>query len=68
MRTIERTTQFKRDYQREAKGQHRATLENDFVEVVTALANDQPLGQRHRNHALTSTWKGYRDCHVRCMA
>ncbi|RPZ95405.1 type II toxin-antitoxin system mRNA interferase toxin, RelE/StbE family, partial [Pseudomonas aeruginosa] len=26
MRQIERTGQFKRDYKREAKGQHRATL------------------------------------------
>ena len=65
MRTIERTAQFKRDYKREAKGKHRATLENDFVEVVTALANDQPLGQKHRDHALIGAWKDYRDCHVR---
>ena len=31
MRTIERTRQFKQDYKREAKGLHRATLENDFI-------------------------------------
>ena len=30
-----------------------------------ALANDQPLEPRHRDHALSSNWKGYRDCHVR---
>ena len=28
MRTIDRATAFKRDYKREAKGQHRATLDN----------------------------------------
>lgn len=54
MRTIERTLQFKRDYKREAKGQHRATLKND-----------QPLGQKHRDHALTGAWKDCRDRHVR---
>jgi mRNA interferase YafQ len=31
MRQIERTGQFKRDYKREAKGQHRATLDADLV-------------------------------------
>ena len=30
MRTIDRATAFKRDYKREAKGQHRATLDNDL--------------------------------------
>jgi mRNA interferase YafQ len=38
MRTIERTGQFKRDYKREAKGPHRATLATDFVAVVKASA------------------------------
>jgi mRNA interferase YafQ len=65
MRTIERTGQFKRDYKREAKGVHRETLEADFVAVVTALASDQPLDARHRDHALTGEWKDHRDCHVR---
>ena len=65
MRTIERTGQFKRDYKREAKGAHRETLEADFVAVVSALASDQPLEARHRDHALTGEWKDHRDCHVR---
>ncbi|MGA7124419.1 MAG: type II toxin-antitoxin system YafQ family toxin [Polyangiaceae bacterium] len=65
MRTIERTGQFKRDYKREAKGSHRATLENDFVEVMTALANDKPLAEKYRDHALTGEWKDYRDCHIK---
>ena len=53
MRTIERTIQFKRDYKREAKGPHRKTLEGDFIDVVTALANDKPLIEKHRDHSLT---------------
>jgi mRNA interferase YafQ len=53
MRTIEQTSQFKRDYKREAKGPHRQTLQGDFVAIVTALTNDQPLAEKHRDHALT---------------
>lgn len=65
MRTIERTNQFKRDFKREIKGQHRSILENDFVEVLTALANDQTLAEKHRDHALTGDWKDHRDCHIK---
>ena len=65
MRTIERTGQFKRDYKRELKGPHRATLNEDFVEVVKLLVNDQPLPERYRDHALTGDWKDFRDCHIK---
>lgn len=65
MRRIERTGQFKRDYKREAKGPHRATLERVFIEVVTALANDQPLAEKHRDHVLSGDWKDHRDCHIK---
>lgn len=65
MRTIERGGQFKRDYKREAKGQHRATLDADLVLVLTALAEDQPLEPRHRDHALSGDWSDHRDCHVK---
>lgn len=65
MRAIEQTGQFKRDYKRETKGPHRQTLAIDFVAVVTDLANDQPLPEKHRDHALTGNWKDHRDCHVK---
>lgn len=65
MRTIEQTSQFKRDYKRGAKGQHRQTLASDFMAIITAVANDQPLAEKHRNHALTGDWKDHRDCHVK---
>jgi mRNA interferase YafQ len=65
MRIVERTGQFKRDYKRETKGPHRAALESDFIEVLTALANDQQLADKHRDHALTGEWKDHRDCHIR---
>ncbi len=65
MRRIEHTGQFKHDYKRETKGQHRATLDDDLMPVVKALACDRPLEPRHRDHALTGDWKDHRDCHVR---
>ena len=65
MRTIERTSQFKRDYKREAKGSYRVTLEVDFIDVLTALANDKPLAEKHHDHALIGDWKDHRDCHIK---
>lgn len=65
MRTIERTGQFKRDFKRESKGQHRQTLQSDLTAVVVALANDQALDPRHRDHGLTGDWKDHRDCHIK---
>jgi mRNA interferase YafQ len=65
MRRIERSSTFKRDYKREAKRQHRATLDNGLVPVLTALANDQPLEPRFRDHDLTGEWSNYRECQVK---
>ena len=65
MRTIEQTGQFRRDYKREAKGTHRHTLVVDFSAIITALANDQALIEKHHDHALTGDWKDHRDCHIK---
>jgi mRNA interferase YafQ len=65
MRKIDYTGQFKRDYKRETKGQHRATLDTDLRSVLSALLADQPLEPRHRDHGLTGDWKDHRDCHVK---
>ncbi|PXF32643.1 addiction module antitoxin [Pokkaliibacter plantistimulans] len=65
MRRIENTGQFKRDYKREAKGLHRATLDAELMPIIKALACDQPLEPRHRDHALTGNWSDHRDCHVK---
>ena len=65
MRTIERTTQFKRDYKRESRGRHRASLDVAVTAIVETLAGDQPLAPRCRDHALSGPWSDYRDCHVK---
>ncbi len=65
MRTIERTGQFKRDYKRETKGSHGQTLESDLTSIISALAEDKPLAEKYRDHALTGDWKDHRDCHIK---
>lgn len=65
MRTIERSSAFKRDYKREAKGKHQATLDDMLKPVLVALATDQPLETPHREHDLSGNWAGYRECHVK---
>lgn len=65
MRTIERTTAFKRDFKREAKGRHRSILDTELRRMIVALASDEALEPRHRDHALSNDWKDYRDCHVK---
>ena len=65
MRTIERTTAFKRDYKREIKGPHRDTLEDDLADLVQLLATDTALPVNKRDHSLTGNWSGYRECHLK---
>ena len=65
MRTIERSSAFKRDYKREAKGKYRANLDADLRPVLAVLLNDQPLEYRHRDHDLSGNWVGYRECHIK---
>jgi len=64
MRTIKRTTQFKRDYKRERKGRYGRTLERDLRDVLLLLLSDTPLPIRYRDHPLAGQWKDFRDCHV----
>lgn len=65
MRTIEWTSRFKRDYKRESRGRHRATLDDLLATVVDTLANDRPLEPGHHDHALSGEWRDFRDCHLR---
>jgi mRNA interferase YafQ len=65
MRTISRTSRFKRDYKREAKGQHRSTLDAELLAVISLLAADSTLPERFRDHPLTGEWADHRDCHIK---
>ena len=65
MRPIERFGRFRRDYKREKKAQHGKGLDDALIPVIEALANDEPLEPRHRDHALTGDWRDHRDCHIK---
>jgi mRNA interferase YafQ len=65
MRAIEPTRQFRRDYKREKKRQLGPQLDALLTAVIDALAADEPLAPKHRDHGMTGEWKDCRDCHVR---
>ena len=59
--TIKYTTQFKKDY-KQIKKQGK-DLEQLRI-VITKLATGEKLGPKYKDHGLTGSLKGYRDCHV----
>jgi mRNA interferase YafQ len=56
---LKKTTNVKR------RENYREVLETLFVEVLVALANDNELAEKHRDHALTNNWSDHRDCHIK---
>ena len=56
------TTQFKKDYKRAKK---RGLDMGELRVVLGLLCEQQPLGEKHRDHALTGPYKGFRECHIR---
>jgi mRNA interferase YafQ len=66
MRTIERSTAFKRDYKRaKATPRYRKVLDSLLSAVVTVLLTDDTLPEVYRDHALAGDWAGYRECHLK---
>ena len=61
MLDIQYEKSFKKDFKRMVKrGANPSLLE----EVVTILANEQPLPDRYRDHSLSGNYSGYRECHI----
>ena len=65
MRTIERSTKFKKDFKRELKGRYRNILESELKMVVVSLMKDELLDIHYRDHDLSGNWAGYRECHIK---
>jgi mRNA interferase YafQ len=66
MRTIERSSAFKRDYKRtKASPRHRKDVDSRLSYVITLLLSDRALPESIRDHALSGNWMGYRECHVK---
>jgi mRNA interferase YafQ len=34
-------------------------------EILSLLASDIPLKEKHRDHGLGGNWKGHRECHLK---
>jgi mRNA interferase YafQ len=67
MRMIENTGQFKRDYKRKAKGNHRKTLASDLEAVLKLLIADEKLPLKYFDHPLVGDWKDHRDFHIKSV-
>ncbi len=59
---IKTTSKFKKDYKLIKK---RGYNIQEFVEVVTKLANDDILEERYHDHELEGDWMGHRELHIR---
>jgi mRNA interferase YafQ len=66
MRTIERSSVFKRDYKR-AKATPRQSKDLDLrlSAVLALLLTDQVLPGNLRDHSLSGHFAGYRECHLK---
>lgn len=66
MRTIERSSAFKKDYKR-IKSTSRYNKSLDFLvsAVLELLLKDKALPDSNRDHGLSGDWYGYRECHIR---
>lgn len=58
MRKFKPSKAFKRDI-------NKIGISEPLVEVLYLLANDQPLPEKYRDHALSGDLQGFRECHVR---
>lgn len=65
MRTIERTSAFRRDFKRIVSAPRHRDIDAILSEILDLLADDQPIAARHRDHALGGNWKGHRECHLK---
>ncbi|MFZ2445635.1 MAG: type II toxin-antitoxin system YafQ family toxin [Syntrophobacteraceae bacterium] len=65
MRTISRTTRFKRDYNREKSGRRGKTLDAALRKVLELLIVDKPPPHHNFDHPLSGNWADHRDCHIK---
>ena len=61
MYTLKFTNQFKKDYKLMIKqGKDISLLDN----VIEKLQKGEKLDNKYRDHALTGTYRGFRECHI----
>lgn len=60
MYSIFRTTSFKKQYKKLS-----VTEKTLLKEVIVLLANGEVLDEKYKDHQLTGTFKGLKECHVK---
>ena len=58
---IKNTTQSKKDYK---LAKRRGLDINLLKEIISKLANGDPLEPKHKDHPLSGNWAGHRECHI----
>ena len=58
---IERTPTFKMDFK---LAQKQGLDLNKLKEIITLLANGEPLPPKNKDHQLKGNYKGHRECHI----
>ena len=61
LRRVRSTSKFKKELKQSKKQGRDVGLAE---KIITMLANDEPLPPKHRDHALTGSWEGFRECHI----
>jgi mRNA interferase YafQ len=61
MKTVNRTSQFKRDVKRMKR---RGKNPDKLKRVLQVLARGETLSPRYRDHVLVGQYKGTRECHI----
>ena len=61
MYTLKFTNQFKKDYRLMIRqGKDISLLDN----VIEKIQKGEKLEEKYRDHALTGTYRGFRECHI----
>ena len=61
MLTLKPTAQYRKDRKRAIKRGRPMNLLDDVLQI---LVEEKPLALKHRDHALTGNYAGFRECHI----
>lgn len=61
MLKLQISTKFRKDYKRIKKRGYNLSLLQD---VLDKLCAKEPLESKYRDHALSGSYKGFRECHI----
>ena len=65
MRTIERTSAFKKDYKKVKANSRHKNIETLLEEILGLLLLDRDLSEKYFDHGLAGEWKDHRECHLK---